>query len=364
MKALHRREFLKYSTGALFAASFFWTPFSKKISVAIAMSNEKAIELSTLKDETMKIHDNTILLAAPNSSDNYYDTMTDELIKFYRALFKNAHKDDFFLIVADSLIRKELIKNKIGEQHIIKGNLPDIWCRDICPVITSHDRVNFRYRPASLTVIDAAYIEEKFDIFFKTHNLTDKISNLILDGGNYCHNGVDSAVICRRALVDNGMSEGEVIEALKSVTGSSNIAILPEEKGEPLGHVDGMISWLDSNTIAINRFDEPLFSEIKEILRRTFPDVLLVELPFNPTDENWRGFFDVTGIYTNILHTKNALYVSAFDSPLDQQAKDIIDKHCQRPVIQIPMGRVTKMGGSLRCLTWQNRRSGSSPLPL
>jgi agmatine/peptidylarginine deiminase len=352
MKALPRREFLKYSSSALFATSLFWTPFSKSIAISIE------------KGETMKVKDDAILLAAPNSSDSYYDTMLDELIKFYRALFKNAHKDDFFLIVADGPIREELIKSKIGEQHIIKGNLPDIWCRDVCPVITSYKRINFRYRPANLKVGDAAYVEDGFDAFLKFHNLTGKNNNLILDGGNYCHNGIDSAVICRRALKDNGMNEKEIILALKSITGSTKIAILPEEEGDTLGHVDGMISWLDSTTMAINRFDEPLFSEVREILHRAFPDVLLVELPYNPTEEYWKGIADATGIYTNILHTKNGLYVSAFDSPLDQRAKDLLDKHCQRPVIQIPMGKVTKMGGSLRCLTWQNRRSGSSPLPL
>lgn len=34
------------------------------------------------------------------------------------------------------------------------------------------------------------------------------------------------------------------------------------------------------------------------------------------------------------------------------------------PVIQIPVGKVSKMGGSIRCLTWQNRRNFVSPVQL
>ena len=186
----------------------------------------------------------------------------------------------------------------------------------------------------------------------------------MLDGGNYCHNGVDSAVVCDRALKENNFDERQLSRALAPITGSDKIAILPEEEGDTLGHADGMVSWLTPDTLAVNRFGRDMRARVLGVLRSAFPDVQIIELPYEPTNEVWKDVADASGVYTNILHTKNAAYVSSFGSRADRLAAELVAKHSGRPAIPIRVGKVTQMGGSIRCFSWQNRSRTKRPLPL
>lgn len=305
-----------------------------------------------------------VYLAAPSSRDDHYDDMWDDLVAFYRHVLSKTHPDDTFRIVADRSLGRELVAAKaVGNGDLLIERLPDIWCRDVCPVVTPHGRVSFRYRPSYLKRGDADFIEKGFDRFLKNRGHTSTQSNLILDGGNYCHNGVDAAAVCARALTENNINHAQLVKALTPLTGSNKIAVLPEEQGDTLGHVDGMVSWLAPGILAINDFDRDMKRDIVDELKRVLPNIKLVELPYEPTDRMWQGIADASGIYTNILHTPNAAYVAAFGSKADKVAAERIAKHCPRPVIQLPVGRVTQMGGSIRCFSWQDRgKPGGLPL--
>ena len=110
----------------------------------------------------------------------------------------------------------------------------------------------------------------------------------------------------------------------------------------------------------INRYR----NEVRAILTDAFGKIEIVELPYAPTRQIMEGMLrDATGVYTNILHTASAAYVPAFGLPEDEEAIGIIEAHCDRPVIRVPMGKVAQMGGAIRCLTWQNR-CGMTDVPL
>lgn len=91
------------------------------------------------------------------------------------------------------------------EVSLLVSGLPDVWCRDICPVITPRGSFKFSYRPSYLSSGVASKFERAFESFLKAQGVSwTSFKSLILDGGNYCHNGVDKAVVCDIALKENG----------------------------------------------------------------------------------------------------------------------------------------------------------------
>lgn len=79
------------------------------------------------------------------------------------------------------------------------------------------------------------------------------------------------------------MSKEKLIQLLTPMTGSSKIAVVPTERGDTLGHSDGMVTWLKPNVIAVNQFDEPFHSRVVSELKSVFPDVQVVLMPYDPT---------------------------------------------------------------------------------
>ncbi|GMH33721.1 hypothetical protein BSKO_01555 [Bryopsis sp. KO-2023] len=306
----------------------------------------------------------TILISSPKTGDPYYKGMEGELVGFYSRIVSAAHPSDKFVIACDPPRAKELRSAGVPEANLLVNGLPDIWIRDICPVITPKGAFNFLYRPSYLKRSDAKYFEDAFNKFLAKRGVVSSGRSLNLDGGNYCHNGVDKAVVCDRVFKENpGLTTKRLVEILAPITGSDAIAILPTEKGDTLGHADGMVSWLAADVLAVNQFDEPFHSKVMKELEWNFPDVKLVVMPYEPSDRDWKGIADASGVYTNILHTPNAAYVSSYGSPSDAKAKAMVEKYCSRRVIPVKAEKVTRLGGGLRCLTWQRRASSwSTPL--
>ncbi|MEI6807583.1 MAG: agmatine deiminase family protein [bacterium] len=312
--------------------------------------------------ELTAIPSDAIVLSAPLSDRAtvaHYEGFRQELLRFYPSLCDRVDPNDRFIIAADVATRQALLNAGNSTAHLLESGLPDIWCRDVCPVITPYHAVQFKYRPPLVEESDAKHIESGYRQFVKRVGLCVTTSDLTVDGGNFCHNGVDSAVITRRMACANNIKREDLIKELVRLTGMKHIAVIPEEPGDKLGHADGVVSWLGPECLVMNRYDEPyqqpFRKEVQTILRQTFPGITIVDLPYAPTEKTWKGYPDATGVYTNILHTANAAYVPVFGLPQDEEAVAMVAQHCDRKAIPVPMGKVAEMGGGLRCLTWQNR---------
>ena len=332
--------------------------------------------------KSVRIPSDAVLLAVPSdeTTEAYYEGFVPKLVRFYISLLKKADPKHFFIIAAGGeryrQLRRELKDAGLQEKHSVKWGLPDIWCRDVCPVVTPHGTVQFRYHPTLVEEEDAKDIEDRYTKFLNASRIRSSRATIkqdgderpfFLDGGNFCHDGQDCAVVTRRAACVNEIKRKELARQLTRLTRIKKIAVIPEEPGDILGHADGVVSWLGPKCIAMNRYDEPheqpFRNEVRAILTETFGKIEIVELPYAPTCRLWKGCQDATGVYTNILHTASAAYVPAFGLPEDEEAIGIIEAHCDRPVIRVPMGKVAQMGGAIRCLTWQNRR-GMTDVPL
>ena len=70
-----------------------------------------------------------------------------------------------------------------------------------------------------------------------------------------------------QALADNGLAKEQAVAALRETLGVEQIAILPADPEDRLGHADGMAAFIASNAIAATRYDEPFRTAVLGELR-------------------------------------------------------------------------------------------------
>ena len=64
------------------------------------------------------------------------------------------------------------------------------------------------------------------------------------------------------------------------------------------------------------------------------------------------------GSYANMLVTDNAVYVPQYNQPTcDTQAIEVIKSHTSKKVVPVDMSKLSHMGGSVRCMSWQIQSS-------
>ncbi len=293
---------------------------------------------------------------APSATNTYYSEFYKDVILFFSGLIESSHQDDLFLVVADEATQPQ-ISDHIPQQNLLLGSVPDIWIRDFAPVRTTAGSFKFQYSPAYLGKRDAQYVEKGFVRWFRSVGLEAEDIPLVLDGGNFCYNGGDSAVVTERILKDNmSYSREEIAQLLRAELGLENVAIIPEEPGDITGHSDGMVKWLAEHRLGVARFEEPLRSRVLGELEQSLGDVELVELPDEPGGEVWRGWPSASGVYVNALTTENGVYVPLFGLEADETAIEAYRTYSSKPVIPVQTRREEVMGGSLHCLTWQVSR--------
>lgn len=293
-----------------------------------------------------------VLTVAPSVTAGPYGPFFDDIVAFLSRLVQSSHPDDQFLVVVDGPTRDKM-GDKVPEENLLPGSIPDIWIRDFAPVRTVQGSYKFRYLPGYLGAQTAQSIERGFMDWFGTVGLGTEWVELNLDGGNFVYNGLDSAVVTERVLEDNpSRSRREISQEIQGRLGLEKLAIIPEGPREKTGHADGMVVWLAADVLGVARFAEPERSKVLRALEENLPGVELVELPFQPTGELWEGWESAAGVYVNALSTENALYVPRFGLKADGAATQAYRAHSAKDVIPVMTGREVRLGGSIRCLTW------------
>ena len=143
------------------------------------------------------------------------------------------------------------------------------------------------------------------------------------------------------------------------------VAIIPDPR-DTTGHADGVVSFIDTNTLAIGDYcDDKYYHAVEDAVAEKFPDLNIIKVPCmddkkaKPTKKpNWRGFSSAVGAYVNCLLTDSTVYVPQFNkADNDKTAVDVLTMNTSRRVVTVDTSRLSHMGGSVRCLSWQIRSS-------
>lgn len=248
---------------------------------------------------------------------------------------------------------------KILEKHqvnysFIKGT-KDIWCRDYMPVQTESGKlIQFSYNPSYLKG-KKEWEESRSDVkeICEKNNIVATVSDINLDGGNVliCDG---RAIISDRIFSENPTKDKDSLVNELSKLLECEIIIIPAENDDFTGHADGMVRFVNRNTILGNRMaDEYKYwqkgmQKVLETYSLTYIDV-----PFLTDIKDSKHPESAIGIYVNYLEVNDLIVVPVFGREEDSQAIEIIKKAFPNKKIEtIDYNDVAKEGGLLNCTTW------------
>lgn len=237
-------------------------------------------------------------------------------------------------------------------------NTKDTWAVDFMPIQVSIQKfVRFTYKPDYLvstkkwskTISNVDEICENIGI--KTIK-----SDIILDGGNISK-WDDKVLMTNKVFIENSnIPELELIERFKDLLETDEIFFVPVEKGDWLGHVDGMARFVNQSTVLINDTRrEKIEDYIDFLMALRNAGLNWIEFPFNIYENE--SVDDAAGLYLNYLELEKLVVLPVFDFDSDDLAIEAANKIFKgRKIITIKSNEPAKDTGIINCLTWNIRK--------
>ncbi|MBQ0024831.1 MAG: agmatine deiminase family protein [Bacteroidales bacterium] len=257
------------------------------------------------------------------------------------------------------------ILDRYGVPHSLLDGTKDIWCRDYMPIQTIDNRfVLFRYEPDYLldTARHKASITDNSVAgrYVGTSYMEDS-RGIKIDGGNVVHNGC-KVIMTAKVFEENPQwMSRDLIEHLTRTFGA-DIIFLPWDTHEIYGHTDGIVRFIDEDTVLMTnyaQFDPDMAARFRRILKAHFKNVH--ELSFKPTKPHKYSW-----AYINWLQTDKVLILPKFNIPEDQEAYDQISKlmpHYKGRIEMVDATDLIRYEGGLNCASWTLYDTPNRDLP-
>lgn len=237
-----------------------------------------------------------------------------------------------------------------GVPYKLLENTRDIWLRDFMPVKTKSGKyISFRYEPSYLK----DYPELRTD-FRKEIAPSLSLENLVysdinLDGGNIVFSpSRKTAVISDRIFMENwNYSSAELVQELEQLL-EARVIIIPSLRSDMTGHADGMVRFVDENTV-IGNASRSLFgleSHIKLALRNHGIEV--IDFPYLDSKGD-----SAVGCYLNFLETEQAIFLPVFGVDMDSEAVETAKNIFNKTIIPVNINEIAEYGGLLNCISWE-----------
>ena len=294
---------------------------------------------------------------------NYYSKRNNASLKETMPVYMKRNSVEQTVYMSELLMSKfpETCKNliKILEKHhvnysFIKGT-KDIWCRDYMPVQTESGKlIQFKYDPSYLKG-KKEWEESRSDVkeICEKNNIVATESDINLDGGNVliCDG---RAIISDRIFTENPTyDKTSLVNELTKLLVCEIIMILAIN-GDYTGHADGMVRFVNRNTILGNRMaDEYKYwqkgmQKVLETYNLTYIDV-----PFLTDIKDSKHPESAIGIYVNYLEVNDLIVAPIFNREEDKQVIEILKNAFPNKQIEtINYNDVAQEGGLLNCTTW------------
>ena len=270
-------------------------------------------------------------------------------------------KDTNKLFLADCLPEKQpkffprfekVLKDCNVDYEFLPGT-KDIWAKDYMPVQVNKDKfIQFRYNPDYLktpywrkTISDA-------DAICKAISLKPVKSELVVDGGNIIR-AEDKVIMCDKIFSENkNIPKNDLIGQLEELFEVDKIIFVPWDKNDFTGHADGMVRFIDNETVFINDYSKE-DAGFRKRFRKSIEDagLKMVELPYNPYSN--KSYDWANGIYMNYLEMKDLIIIPTFGMKEDEEAILIIEEAFKgKKVATVVSTELAKKGGILNCISW------------
>jgi len=308
-----------------------------------------------------------IVLAAPGEGDSYYADVQDAILDFHIAFARLIEQHGDRVLVLTRPASHDDYAEILGKDRVAIAPMLDIWMRDFSFALPDRP-VLFRYTAAGQGGDQRASDEvaEALAVLMEEAGLSHNRTDLLNDGGNIVDDGAGNAVISRKFLRDNGLSEVGARRKLRSTAGIRHVAFIEANEQGGLEHADGVVAFVDINTLIINSYPgDPAYARaLREDLERGLPGVTVHEVvtPYDDSAIYDERFGSACGLYTNALVTPERIYLPQFGIPEEAIALRQVRAARKREVIPVPSGEICHMGGGVRCMSWQLRGENAARL--
>ena len=182
--------------------------------------------------------------------------------------------------------------------------------------------------------------------------------SLVIDGGNFIHNGYGTAITTNRLISENEtLYIGPVKDILKKEIGIQELIILPVEPGDETGHIDGMVRFLDRETVVVSEYPEEyregrkFMGNVAKMLKAEIKNEPLRVINSEPVENNQR-IGSAFGNYLNFLGVGNTIFLPQYGNDLDEQAQQVYEQYAKVIPIERDIKKLSELGGVLNCITW------------
>ena len=266
------------------------------------------------------------------------------------------------VFISDLLPRRypavvDALRAALGRKLRLIPGTKDIWCRDFMPVQTAPDRfLQFRYGPD--------YLKDDPDL--RTDDGASLLglkncvhSDLVVDGGNIVRWN-DTAILTDKVFKENpGVKRPRLRAELERLLGVDRLVVIPKEPGDKFGHSDGVVRFVDHDTVLVNdygKIDASYGQRLTKVLARH--GLRTIPFPYCPTDELGPDpdMPPAKGVYTNFLQVEGTIFCPTFELAEDDKAISLLGR-CfpDQQIIPVPCTALAMEGGVLNCATWNVR---------
>lgn len=235
-------------------------------------------------------------------------------------------------------------------KYKLLNNTKDIWLRDFMPVKTKSGKyVSFRYEPSYLADDLQLRTNFKTDIApnFKVDNLV--YTDINLDGGNVVFSpSKEKVIISDRVFSENPEYDKNTLLLELEKLLEASVLIIPSLKSDMTGHADGMVRFVDENTVVTNAPLSPYGFEtkVKKSLQNYGFNVIDFPYFYSKGDS-------AVGCYLNYLETKEAVFLPVFGVDMDNEAIKLAKNIFDKTIIPVNINEVAEYGGLLNCISWE-----------
>ena len=185
------------------------------------------------------------------------------------------------------------------------------------------------------------------------NNINATFSDINLDGGNVliCDG---RAILSDRIFSENPNYEKDSLINELSKLLECEIIIIPAQNGDYTGHADGMVRFVDRNTILGNKLADE-YKYWQKGMQKVIDtyNLTYIDVPFITDIKDPKHPGSAIGIYVNYLEVNNLIVVPIFNRDEDRQVLEILQRTFPNKIIEtIDYNDVAKEGGLLNCTTW------------
>lgn len=242
-----------------------------------------------------------------------------------------------------------------GIEYRLLDGTHDIWLRDFMPVqIRDGSYVSFRYEPSYLADIPKLKTNYKQDIASR-FSFSVTYSDINLDGGNVVLSpSKEKAIISDRILTENpSYMQAELLETLEQQL-KAQVILIPSlnRKNDMTGHADGMVRFVDENTVIGNCVPSKkgLEQRIQSVLQEYGIDV--IDFPYFSSSND-----SAVGCYLNFLETERHIFLPVFGNTMDDKAVASAKEIFPKTIVPININEIAKEGGVLNCISWETKQT-------